>query len=313
MGAQMGGSYSNLGGDPATQALNAAMGGSNSNLAVDMSVDGPPTQAMDMQQWGGGMSSMPMSSGGIMNNMGGSMNNMSNIMLQGGQPQVQEQEPSQQGLQAQQAAKLMQIKQAQQILQMQAQLIERQQQQQQQQQGGGSPSSSSGGSRQVPDNPKFYAGIFNNLQAQGANGSSNDDNSAMLRQLQELMNSSLGESISSLGSGAPPSQHHHHHQQQGFMSSSPHHGGDTSMMQSHSGGGMGHMEMSDEVTQPITDNIFDEVVTNDELLRMLGSGGGGGADDDVGDESDAQLRELLRTFDVSNLDSLEFDFGDSSR
>jgi hypothetical protein len=127
------------------------------------------------------------------------------------------------------------------------------------------------------------------------------------------MNSSLGESISSLGSGAPPSQHHHHQQQQGFMSSSPHHGGDTSMMQSHSGGGMGHMEMSDEVTQPITDNIFDEVVTNDELLRMLGSGGGGGADDDVGDESDAQLRELLRTFDVSNLDSLEFDFGDSSR
>ena len=64
------------------------------------------------------------------------------------------------------------------------------------------------------------------------------------------------------------------------------------------------MPLNDDV---LNDNVFDDVATNEELMRVLGAPGNdfGGGDDDAGDEA---LKEMLNNFDVGNLDSLGFEF-----
>ena len=291
-----------------TQALNA-VGRSNSNPSAG--AGGSVTQAMNVQQQsqqnsfgelGGNMPTMNTGMSGT--------SNMPNTMPNG------QQLPTQEELRAQQATKLMQIQQAQQILQMQAQAIQRQQQEQ----GGGSAhdtTSSNSGSgsgnsdRAPPDSPEFYANMFNTLQAQSAINSNN--NSAMLQQMHQMMNNSLNSLASQQG------QQLQQQQQQQSMPQSAHHGGGSSGATgtiADARTGAEHMEMSADLAQPmaITDNVFDEVATNEEMLRMLGSGLGldqsggvnSGADDEVGD---AQVHEMLNQFDLGNLDPLGFNFG----
>jgi len=294
------------------QALNA-VGGSNSNPSAG--VGGSATHAMNVHQQSQQNSFGEL--GGNMPTMNTGMSGTSGVLNTMPRDGQQQQLPTQEELRAQQTAKLRQIQQAQQILQMQAQTIQRQQQLQdqalQQEHGGGSAhdtsnsgngsgsgSGSGSSNRAPPDNPEFYANMFNTLQAQSAINSSSN-NSAMLQQMQQMMHNSFN---------SLASQQQQHHQQHGGGSSGA--TGTTTDATT----GAEHMEMSADLTQPmaITENVFDEVATNEEMLRMLGSGLGldysGGVNSGADDgEGDAQVREMMNQFDLGNLDPLGFNFG----